>query len=125
MKRHRILALVTALAAMPVLWLASLLLLVQAFPLTHGLVLEKLLLGSAAIIAGVLLWRGHRLMYWLGLLSWLLFIVWATNSLYLLHSGPSFAGQMPPYVMYISYIILGISMSGVLCYNEWRVRDAP
>jgi hypothetical protein len=64
-------------------------------------------------------------MYWLGLLSWLLFIVWATNSLYLLHSGPSFAGQMPPYVMYISYIILGISMSGVLCYNEWRVRDAP
>ena len=105
------------------LGLALLLVLIWNFPVTHGLIVEKLLLGCAAIVAGVFLWQGHRLMYWIGLLSWLMLFIWAAHSLYVVRSDFSSAGQMSSYFFHIAYFIGGLSVLPFLVYKLSRLQN--
>ncbi len=108
MKRHRLLGAITILAGIPILALGGYLLLGVGFPATHWLILEKAILGAASMVGGVLLWRGHRLMYWAGMLAWFLFVVWSIFSFAALLSGPGTGGLFPKYGKDVLYLFIGI-----------------
>jgi uncharacterized membrane protein len=122
-KQSRLLSLVTFLAAIPLAVIASLLIIIQDLSPAHGLVMEKLLLCSAVVVAGILLWQGHRRMNWVGLLVWLLLVYWGINSLKVLTMFSSFEDQMAAYVIYIAYIALGFPVMGVMAYRQWRAKQ--
>ena len=57
----------------------ALLVYMKGFPITHWVVLEKLLVGCVSLVAGALLWRGHRFMRIAALFAWGLTGVWLTS----------------------------------------------
>jgi len=59
----------------------ALLVFLKGFPITHWIVLEKILLGCVSLVAGTLLWQGHRYMRIAGLVAWGLTGVWLTSLL--------------------------------------------
>jgi hypothetical protein len=81
MTARRAVAIITVCAGLGAWVVGALLLFRMGFPITHWLVVEKIVIGWASLIAGALLWQGHRFMHLAGVVAWGMVAVWVASNI--------------------------------------------